>query len=62
MNDWLGSVLDYMAGDLFRYKGIMAIENVDQQFVFQVILAVHLPASLLISPTCAPQPLEKALS
>ena len=32
----MGSVLQYMSNDLFRYKGILSINGIDSQYVFQV--------------------------
>ena len=36
VNEFLGSVLQYMSDDLFRYKGILSIKGIDSQYVFQV--------------------------
>lgn len=43
VNDWLVTVLEHMGPDLFRYKGILAIEGVDEQYVFQVSILHPFP-------------------
>ena len=41
LQDWLESVIQYMSEDLFRYKGIVAVEGLDQKCVFQVPSLPH---------------------
>ncbi|BBX53766.1 GTP-binding protein [Mycolicibacterium poriferae] len=35
LNDWLGELLGYRGVDIFRSKGILALENQSRQYVFQ---------------------------
>jgi len=35
LNNWIREIIQTKANDLFRYKGILAVKGMDQQFVFQ---------------------------
>ena len=35
LNEWISEVLQTQANDLFRYKGVLAVEGVVEKFVFQ---------------------------
>ncbi|MBC88606.1 MAG: cobalamin biosynthesis protein CobW [Euryarchaeota archaeon] len=51
LNEWISELLQTQANDLFRYKGVLAVEGVDEKFVFQ---GVHMLFSGGFSAEIAP--------
>ena len=51
VNDWMEDLIFSCADDLFRYKGVLAIEGWPDRFIFQarlvvLPLAMHAPLSV----------------
>ena len=46
MNFWLGSLIQMRGEDLFRMKGVIAIRDFPETFVFQVGPWTETPASV----------------
>jgi G3E family GTPase len=40
INDWLGLLLDMKSDDIYRMKGVLAIEGAEERFVFQGVHAL----------------------
>ena len=62
VNEFLGELLFQKASDLYRYKGLLAIHNIPERFVFQVLNNMHNQAQcvlLLHSTFRKPSPREQ---
>ena len=35
LEQWINDLIDERGGDLFRYKGVMAVKGMDKKFIFQ---------------------------
>ncbi len=45
VNDWMENLLYDDADDLYRFKGVLAIEDWPDRFIFQVSLVAYLLAA-----------------
>lgn len=50
-NMWLGTLLTEQSEDIYRMKGLLAVDGMDERFVFQVITPIKSASNLnFISP------------
>lgn len=48
---WLGTLLTEQSEDIYRMKGLLAVDGMDERFVFQVITPIKSASNLnFISP------------